>query len=56
MENLNIRLFCAADEEIAAEIAGAADANVSYGGPVAKAEVAGFYAGCHVLLLAMGSS
>jgi len=47
--------YRAADEEIAAEIAGAADANVSYGGPVAKAEVAGFYAGCHVLLLAMGS-
>ncbi len=29
--------YRAADEEIAAEIAGAADANVSYGGPVAKA-------------------
>jgi len=47
--------YRAADEQIAAQISAAADAGVSYGGPVAKADVAGFYAGCHVLLLAMGS-
>ena len=47
--------YRAADERIAAQIAAAGDVGVSYGGPVAKADVGGFYAGCHVLLLAMGS-
>lgn len=47
--------YRSADQELTDVITAAESDGVTYQGPVAKSEVADFYAGCDVLVLAMGS-